>query len=526
MHQFTKMKFAFTFLLLSSVLTINAQKFNVSWSQDPKERSSFIDAIQLDNGNMIILKVKPKTRMGEVINETPVLTLINKNMETVKESEIPVEGMLNYVKGFLKMGKRIYLVYSNGYPGRGKLDVYFSEINIDDLTAANKESVISVKYGFMGKPPDYKFVLSPDSTKLLVLLESTGKPKEDRNFNITVFDQSLKKLWEQEAQIPFERRLTFLYDTDISNQGTVYVSLKQSEKEIQWNVLKGKEKNLPPSYNCLIYSYAANKKENKDVRIKIEKKYVVDTKLIFNEEGNATVSGLYKNDYEGSVKGIFYATFTAANPVTTNAKLADFPSDLVNLVINDKFGGIHSDPGLSIYFKLKDIKYRENGIDLISEYNRVIVSTQAKSGGYSETTTEYIYGDIVVAHIGNDGKTTFTRVPKNQDDVGIGAFFGFYAAVYKDKLILFYNDDKDNIDRDLSKKPDDISKFKSSIFIAAIVGMDGSLTRKAVYENKDENLIAVPHSMAKVTQSKYLITANSGKVMKDRSKFGTIEIGD
>ncbi len=55
-------------------------------------------------------------------------------------------------------------------------------------------------------------------------------------------------------------------------------------------------------------------------------------------------------------------------------------------------------------------------------------------------------------NIDKNGKAVFTRVPKNQKFVNANLFLGYFPLVYKDKLVLLFNDDKDNVDRGLTKR--------------------------------------------------------------------------
>ncbi len=103
-------------------------------------------------------------------------------------------------------------------------------------------------------------------------------------------------------------------------------------------------------------------------------------------------------------------------------------------------------------------------------------------------------------------------------------FLGYYPLVYKDKLVLLFNDDKDNVDRDLEKKPDDIMNFKSSVFVAATIDAKGNLSRQAIFSNDDEDYVTIPRNTARMSETSYLISADLLKMFKKRTRYGVLKI--
>ena len=100
----------------------------------------------------------------------------------------------------------------------------------------------------------------------------------------------------------------------------------------------------------------------------------------------------------------------------------------------------------------------------------------------------YRYGDIVDLSIKPNGSTVITRIPKLQSSTNVRIYSNFQALPYKDKLLLFYNDDRDNLDRNIEKKPDDLDKFGKSILAMASIDAKGNLTRSAVLDHKEMDL--------------------------------------
>ena len=169
---------------------------------------------------------------------------------------------------------------------------------------------------------------------------------------------------------------------------------------------------------------------------------------------------------------------------------------------------------------------RSNGsVDLISEYYRLdIVTNFNASTNITTTDYRYTYGDIVNTNISADGKAVFTRIPKNQKLTNSNIFLGYFPIIFGDKLVLLYNDDKDNVERDMERKPDDVVNFKRSIFLAATIDAKGNVSRQSIYSHLDEDYITVPTSLAKISDTKYLVVSDLLKLFKKRTRFGVMEI--
>ncbi|RYG53284.1 MAG: hypothetical protein EOO01_04750 [Chitinophagaceae bacterium] len=164
-------------------------------------------------------------------------------------------------------------------------------------------------------------------------------------------------------------------------------------------------------------------------------------------------------------------------------------------------------------------------MDLISEYYRLDVITSYNPSTHTTTTTyRYTYGDIVNTNISADGKATFTRIPKNQKLTNSDIFLGYYPIVYGDKLVLLYNDDKDNVERDMEKKPDDVVNFKRSIFLAATIDAKGNVSRQSIYSHLDEDYITVPQAVSKISDTQYLVVSDLLKLFKKRTRFGLLDM--
>jgi len=528
MRKFMKAKKAVVaFCLFSVPFITNAQTFDVSWGDNAKLKYDFDDAVPLANGNTLILKLETKNKVSFFGGNTvykPSLMLVDKDMETLKEVDIEVEEGKNAIyKGFEKYGKNIFFVY-NAYDKSDKTtSVYALKVNENTLATSARITLGTYQSDNRGDQAESVYKLSSDSSKVLLFVEGPERRKENKKYYVGVFDTDLKKLWSRDIELPILEKYIAIYDEDVTNDGKVFVAIKHYDKEVTRQTVR-EDGDKVPSYVYKLLVYSKESEKEKEILFDLNKNFIEGTKLIYDKNGTVTAAGLYKKKHNGNITGAFFANFDANSSEVKNPKMVEFPQDMIRLVDKDNFGSDkESDPGLYSNFKIRHIMARSNGsVDLISEYYRLVITTTTSPRGGTTTYYNYTYGDIVNTNIDKTGKASFTRIPKNQKYTNSSVFLGYYPLVYKDKLVLLYNDDKDNVDRDLEKKPDDVMKFKRSVFVAATIDAKGDLTRQVIYSNDDENYITIPTNTTRITDTRYLITSDLIKLFKKRTRFGVM----
>lgn len=521
---------SFSFLLLVFSLSAGAQKFNVTWGDNARLKYDFEDAVPVNNNQFIILKLKGSSKIslfgGGGVQQEPILVLVDKNMETVTERELPIEEKNASLKGFEQYGANIFFIYEAYDKENKTTSVYALKVNEKTLATSGKITLgtYSSDSRYDQAEPTYK--LSSDSSKVLLFVEGPDRKKENKKFFVGVFDTNLKTIWKKEIELPIGDRFVSIYDQDITNDGKVFVAIKHYDKEVTRQTVREDGAKVPSyTYKLLVYD-AANPK-GKEITFNLNNQFIQGTKLTYNKNGSVTVAGLYKRKYNGNINGAFYASFDPNTSEVKDPKMVPFSPEMVTLVDKDNFGtDKDSDPGLFPGFRILHIMNRTNGsVDLICEYYRLDVITSYNASTRTTTTYyRYTYGDIINTNIDKEGKAIFTRIPKNQKLTNSNIFLGYYPLVYGDKLVLLYNDDKDNVERDMEKKPDDVVNFKRSIFMAATIDARGNVSRQAVYSHVDEDYVTLPREVAKISDNKYLIVSDLLKLFKKRTRFGVMEM--
>ena len=521
----------FALLLISVFCTLaTAQKFKVSWGDNARLQYDFEDAVSVNNDQFIILKLKGSARLSFFGNadadQQPILVLVDKNMGMLKERELPIEEKNSILKGFEKYGFNIFFIYEAYNRENKTTSVYALKVNEKTLATSGKVTLgtYSSDSRYDQAEPTYK--LSSDSSKVLLFVEGPDKKKENKKIFVGVFDTNLKTIWKKEIELPIGDRFVSIYDQDITNDGKVYVAIKHYDKEVTRQMVREDGAKVP-SYRYKLLVYDKDNTIGKEITFNLNNQFIQGTKLTYNKNGTITVAGLYKRKHNGNINGAFYSIINANTTEVKDPEMVTFSPEMVTLVDKDNFGtDKDSDPGLFPGFRILHIMNRTNGsVDLISEYYRLdVITTYNSSTRTSTTSYRYTFGDIINTNIDTNGKAVFTRIPKNQKLTNSTIFLGYYPIVYGDKLVLLYNDDKDNVERDLQKRPDDVVNFKRSIFMAATIDANGNISRQAVYSHLDEDYVTLPREVAKMSDTSYLVVSDLLKLLKKRTRFGVMEM--
>jgi hypothetical protein len=520
-------------LVLLCTQALLAQKFNVSFSEEKtRKRVEYDGAVSLPDGNTLMLQGEFKG--GSIFSSAKYegkLVLANKDGDMIKEQEVKVDEERFYGLTLTNFKKTIVLVY-NYYDKESKTTGLKSVIVDPKTLSISKSTTLGVfESDSKSDQADIDLIASPDSSKFMVYVDAPDNKKENRKYYLSVYDSDIKVLWKKMVELPYTQRYAYVIDKTLGNDGKAYISAKIYDKEVKRESVRENGSKVP-SY---IYKLTAHTGTSaKDIDLKIGEKFVHRAIIEYNAKENIySFAGLYKEKVKGRISGVIYANFNGATDAVITSKTVPFDEEILTMIDKDNFGSdSKSDPGLYDEYKIIGVRVRNNGsIDIVSEYQEVVQVTSTNANGTgSRVSYRYYYGSIVNTNISKTGSVIFTRVPKNQKhassylnwrDVGR---LSAYPLVYNDKLVLLFNDDKDNVDRDLSKKPDDIMNFKSSVLVAATINAKGELTREAIHNNDDDDYVVSPRYALKSDENTYILTADLFKFLKFRTKVGKLTI--
>jgi hypothetical protein len=511
-------------LLLTNLKTFG-QTITFQAGEESKGDAEYEYSVPIDGGFLILRTDKSRGFMAAREKVSTALLVVDNNLNVKQEVPFSVPNA-DYIgiHGLQKLGNKCYFFYSKREKRSDETAFCGLEINVQDIMKSREW--IMGRFSFEKNPPVFSLKISMDSTACLLFVEPSQKKKEMQQFYFAVFDNDLQKVWDKNVSLDVESRFLDLFGATCRGKDNVYVNYKHYTDEIKRESVRDNDGSRIPSYTTNLLCFEKGKDQPTEVRIDLGDKFVHSSELIYNtKNGLIEIAGMYKNKHNGNVNGIFHAQLDPiANTFKKSPQTTAFPYEMLEMLKKDRFASKkESDPGLFIPFTGIDPLVRGDGsIDYLMEYRLVQLIT-VSSGRSTYSYIQYTYGSIVNAHI-KDGSVFFTRIPKYQIQTNGNQLLSFYPIEYQNKLLLLYNDDKDNAEKSIEKAPDAIQNFKKSVMMAAIIDEEGKLNRNIITDVKSsENFITNFKLMEKITPNTYSITQYRLKGSM-HTRFGTLTI--
>lgn len=508
----TKTKLFFTaFIALFSTI-VQAQKTSIKWSEENKTTFQFASFVNGASPDFIKLSADVHVDLlGRNTTVKPVLTKYDNKLieKTVKKIEIDnkqaaFSGLMN-IKGKLFMLTHTYdraIKTTNFYIRTlniNTLNIEGETIDLGTFDATDQISRAAVN-----------LKLSKDSSKTLISgYTSSGKEK----YYMGVYDSDMKKQWDNTLELPYKNKYIEILDKAVTNDSKVAVIIKHYDQEISLEAIT-KDRTKIPSYKTELLIYEKGNTSPSVYILNPADKFVHDMQFADDNSGVITLFGLYKDHHNGSVAGFFINTVNSSTKELSIKKMANFSSEFVEQIKIDKQAG--DDVGIATYYKLKDIVTRDDGSnDYILEYLKTTLldnyELNYQNNGLPQNAMVKMKGvmiecgNIIDIHVKVSGAVTVTRIPKMQTASfpvagealsflyfdGLDFYNSFKALSYKNGLLLFYNDSKDNLNRSLTKKPDAFTDYAKTTLAMSAIDENDNLSRAVIADYKGIKLVTL-----------------------------------
>lgn len=501
------MKLAITVMICLCCMQTIAQQFHVSLSESNVSNSS---NITLPDGGYIGTRQEEKNVSGMNWNKfrmTVTLIQYDKDMKVIKENKL--SGGDNVYNGIIysslkKIGDKIWFIYVKPAEKNNIGDIMAIEINPLNLETSSPKVLASsssiglslpLMSGTSAKNVFMKY--SPDGKRVLLFV-GAGKEK----FYLANLDEQLNVVWDENEMI------TGITDKNIQsaiidNSGIVYLSYVNGEQ--------GEDKEM---VHIKVYKQTGASLHK---TLRIENARPAEVLLLPSKQGDSLyIAGTYF-DKTDNLAGVFKSNMAITNFKLAAAEKSPFPATFVERLAEDGWGSTRGKKyGLLPEFSSELIE-TGNGISMVAEFRSVSMTTNAA----------YKYaGDILSIHFDNK-QTSFARIPKYRVSAGSTMGDSYYALSSQGKMIIFYNDNEENLTRDIGLKPLSSTVYKNAVLVAAIIEPDGTVSRKKVIDMKDENFLARIESMKVISPSVVQVPVQKVKALGgagNQSMVATITI--
>ncbi len=498
-------------LVLISISSF-AQQATVKWNEPSKDEYNYYAFIRGNGNDMIKVSFVGKLKLFSIPKLRCLITRYNDKLEVAAEREYENEQKDAMFGKVALIGGNLFMITYVYDRGEDMTTYYRQAIDYNTLEAVGQPvAIATMDAAKKSRQADVDFALSLDSTKLLLFTTAAYDRKSNLKYSFSVFDRNMKKMWNKTIELPILDKFVDVMDIALTNEGKVAVILKHYDQEITREKVRDDGANVP-AYKTKLLVYDSKSAKPQEYVIDLGNKFVQTLTITDDKASGLDLFGLYKTKYNGYVNGYFTCNLDAEKLQVKTKLMEKFPDDFIDRVSHDRFGSDReSDPGISGNFKLMaKIDRNGYGTDYVLEYYIVKVYTSYNaSTGTTSTHTDYIKGDIADVFVDKAGKVVVTRIPKYQFS-GSPLFEGFTALPYKDKLLLFYNDDRDNVTQDITKRPDDVKNFNKSILLMAAVSPTGDVARSMVIDNRKEDLTSCPELSGKLDGNRIVLYSRKG----------------
>ncbi|MBO9202905.1 hypothetical protein J7I42_21625 [Niastella sp. MAH-29] len=367
---------------------------------------------------------------------------------------------------------------------------------------------------------------SPDKNYVMVMANAPYNKNENEKYFISVWDNKMNKAWEKMITLPYADKFVVVDEFRVSNEGEVYVMCKHYDKEVNRERIRENGESIP-SYKYKFFIYGKDDARPREHTLDFQNKFVHDVSLEFNTDGNITMLGLYKNKYNSYISGSFMAIFDKNTKLITMKRMQEFSFDgILAMVKKDGNASLKTDdPGLYTRFRIMGTNKRNDGsVDLLTElnYEYIVRTYNSSTHSYSEYPV-YVAEDIVVINYKKDGNVVYTRVPKAQKQAYMDHNISFKWMNQGNNLVLFYNDSKKNLNRDLEKGVRSWGNESNTEFVMAVVNDKGELQRQSLFSNKGMGVIAKIPSCESVSPNTLVIYAEKmHRLARTRCQLGCL----
>ncbi len=390
----------------------------------------------------------------------------------------------------------------------GKLDKELKVLSEHNAKNRNKHGI-------------YSKVASVDSTHFLVAYDMRPDSKNDnQSFNFKVYNLEMNNIHNFDITLPVKDRklsvLKYYLDKDKSIYILCRIEKEKAEKE------KGQSDKY---YSVLVVSPITG--QFSEYRLDLDGKEITSVRLVFNENSDGIIAAGFYGDIKGNrriatkLNGFFSITMNPATMEVIRQDLAPLEDEFVEklLGIKDAVISFKNADGAPLEFYVSDIIQKSDGGTAIVGHLALTIITRIKS----DITYNYVRDNIFVIHLDAEGKViALTDVPKKQHTMNDeGVYSSYYSHKMGDRLFLIYNDNRNNINKEIHSIRD-VNKMvrpHNSVLVAVEVLPDGTYTKQQIWSNKKNRFAACPLKAVQISDNEFIMPAinnvrNKMKILK------------
>lgn len=518
------------FILITFVCKISAAQFNptdykLTWGDEQRQngRVSLADIAGSNEDGFVVVKGTLGKDYWSYKNIYTIkgdykLEHYDRSLNKDKEVELDLSAFGNHVQLLLTTRLKDKLYYFVSVQNRDRKDqelwlgsADYNTLQLDDGT----KKLVSLDYDDYSKNNSGKFNIrvSRDQSKLIVYYRNPGYKDEKAEVGFMVFDDNMNLIYKKDEKLKYEEDLIDLEKMYVDDNGNAF-SLFKIYKDKRNDKKKGEA-----NYYYLITSYTNQGEQIKEYKLAIPGFFITDMSFTVDRNGQIIVSGFYSEEGTLHYQGTYFKRIDSKTGEILKSSQKAFTPEFVMQNLsgyearkNKRKARRGDGMGLSD-FTLGDIVLRKDGgCVLVAE--QYIERQNYDFDTRSYTYSYYEYNDILVVNIGPDGEIKWSKkFPKRQTVAGKSMSFASYTlAVVNNKIVLIYNDDKDNLELAPDDEVEQLRSMKKAITVLAIVDSNGKEKKLSLFSQKDAGKIFCrPTLSEQIDDNTLLIYCERGK---------------
>ncbi|RYY14360.1 MAG: hypothetical protein EOO04_30330, partial [Chitinophagaceae bacterium] len=444
--------------------------------------------------------------------ELIIVRFNTKNLGKTMEQKIDLDVTRNFNSEILAdfSNNNYFWIHSDWDKSNETEMLFYDKINVQTgkIAEANKKMFESSKIAgsrtptgmFSSKATDkYDFNFDLAKTVLCVSYRLVPEKRSDKKnydkIGFQVFDNNMKKLWNNEFTMPYTEAVMDNSDFSVDSRGNAYMLAKvyDNEKRRERDKETGK-----PGYHFEVLKFSKESKQIISIPVSVDDNYIRETTISETANGGMIISCTYSKKSKGQgTDGIFLATIDANNKLVKfkngyyefpKAELAKFETARARRKIekNEDYEATN--------LKVRDVLVETDGSILITcEEYRVVTHYSTSSSGYTRVYYTYYYEDIFAARVNSAGEFEWMRkIPKKQRGSSGQGTMGFKLINDATGYYFLYLDNLKNLNLADTEVPKyHLDGFGGQVIVSKIT-RDGVVSKDLLFDTRDEDIMIFP----------------------------------
>lgn len=477
-------------IVITTATSMMAQNAAISWGAkfDRIQKKQPVTLVRYDPSGIILLA--PTQNAFGKFSGMAVMSF-DATLKLKASDKLPLEcseGSLNYAyTGYL--GQQV-VVFSSSWDRIKKVEhLYASRFDSKKLSIEAPVKIAEINYSSlqMKEPGKFYFANSLDSSVMGIVYCGPNGMRPEEKFFYTAIDINLHPVYSNNCDFSYEGYYFTPEKMAVATSGKIYFS---------GAFVTGKPE-----------AFMANTYKNAIIALDIDCKtalimpeptdiHAAVIQIACNKKNDLLCCGFYGGAGRGGgdYKGCFYSRIDGVSDAIIQKEFRDFPEKVLTAGTNDEESDKDAKGGSSLVrdLSLWIIQSGDGeGFSMAGESNYSITRTYTSSSGASSISTTYYSGNIIVAHISNQGTIEeIVAVPKKQkssDDEQVGSFL--ISAKEQNSFIFTDHPDNNAIQGQAVKS----ANFGGNgVVTIATIDAIGHVKRETLYTYKENGALLCP----------------------------------